>query len=431
MPTAPPAQPASSSPALRAVPRAWRDACAAGEPIAAVAALFDPAAVRARAAQMLGHARAGRSAHWRVDDAALSTCTDYVLATIGQNYPSLAIPFHSRWRHFQAGGRDRYAQLAQRLTAAGVDAREQARVRFDLAVTSVLLDAGAGARWAFDEDGRRFARSEGLAVASLHAFAAGLFSTDPQSQPLRADAAALRALDPHRLAAAFQVRADNPLVGIDGRAALLARLGQAMQAQPEYFGVQARIGHLVDWCFDHADGGRLHAASLLAALLWSLRDAWPARYRLHGIALGDTWPHPLVDWMPFHKLSQWLTYSLIEPLQDAGLTVTGVDALTGLPEYRNGGLLLDLHVLRAREPGFAAHGHRAGDQAIVEWRALTVALLDEIALRVRAVLRMDAEQLPLARVLEGGTWAAGRRIAHERRADGGPPLMIESDGTIF
>ena len=58
--------------------------------------------------------------------------------------------------------------------------------------------------------------------------------------------------------------------------------------------------------------------------------------------------------MPFHKLSQWLTYSLLEPFEWAGVTVTGLDALTGLPEYRNGGLLLDTGVLRLRDPDWAA-----------------------------------------------------------------------------
>ena len=43
--------------------------------------------------------------------------------------------------------------------------------------------------------------------------------------------------------------------------------------------------------------------------------------------------------MPFHKLSQWLAYSLIEPLEEAGIAVTGLDELTALAEYRNGGLL--------------------------------------------------------------------------------------------
>jgi hypothetical protein len=39
--------------------------------------------------------------------------------------------------------------------------------------------------------------------------------------------------------------------------------------------------------------------------------------------------------------------------------------------------------------------------------------------------------LPLAKVLEGGTWAAGRIIARRLRADGSPPLNVVSDGTVF
>jgi hypothetical protein len=37
----------------------------------------------------------------------------------------------------------------------------------------------------------------------------------------------------------------------------------------------------------------------------------------------------------------------------------------------------------------------------------------------------------LARVLEGGTWAAGRQLAREKRGDGGPPFQIQSDGTVL
>jgi hypothetical protein len=62
---------------------------------------------------------------------------------------------------------------------------------------------------------------------------------------------------------------------------------------------------------------------------------------------------------------------------------------------------------------------------------LTVALLDRIAPLVRERLGVDAASFPLARVLEGGTWAAGRLIAREKRADGGPPFKISSDGTVF
>ena len=66
----------------------------------------------------------------------------------------------------------------------------------------------------------------------------------------------------------------------------------------------------------------------------------------------------------------------------------------------------------------------------MEWRALTVTLLDELAALVRAELGVDAEAMPLACVLEGGTWAAGRRIARQLR-DGAPPFRIDSDGTVF
>ena len=135
--------------------------------------------------------------------------------------------------------------------------------------------------------------------------------------------------------------------------------------------------------------------------------------------------------MPFHKLSQWLAYSLLEPLEEAGLEVTGLDALTGLPEYRNGGLLLDLGVLVPRDPTLATRTLTVDDPVVVEWRAATVVGLDRLAPLVRAALGVAAADFPLARMLEGGTWAAGRRIAGEKRRGGGPPLAIASDGTVF
>ena len=134
--------------------------------------------------------------------------------------------------------------------------------------------------------------------------------------------------------------------------------------------------------------------------------------------------------MPFHKLSQWLTYSLLEPFDWAGVKVTGLGALTGLPEYRNGGLLIDIGILRPVEPDALTRRYTAGDEFIVEWRALTVALLDELAPLVRAQLGATEDAMPLACVLEGGTWAAGRVLANRLRG-GTPPLNIESDGTIF
>src|SRR5205814_10020343 len=173
----------------------------------------------------------------------------------------------------------------------------------DLAVTSVLLDAGAGAAWRYREVGGVYARSEGLAVASFQLFRAGVFSADPQRK-LRADAAALRRLDDGALATGMQVAADNPLVGLAGRAALLRRLGEALAAQPALFGGAGRIGNLFDHLAGQAVNGRLQASAILAAVLRGFGAIWPGRHALAGLALGDTWRHGGVL-VPFHKLSQW------------------------------------------------------------------------------------------------------------------------------
>ena len=129
-----------------------------------------------------------------------------------------------------AGGTSwsRAATAGPRSTAptAWRDAGERARAAFDLAIVSVLLDAGAGPRWTYRDaaSGETVGRSEGLALASLAMFAAGAFSSDPR-RPLRADAAALQSLTGDDLGRHFQVTDANPLAGLDGRADLLRRLG--------------------------------------------------------------------------------------------------------------------------------------------------------------------------------------------------------------
>jgi hypothetical protein len=213
-----------------------------------------------------------------------------------------------------------------------------------------------------------------------------------------------------------------------------------MRERPDLYAIadSPRPGGLFDFLCSRARDGTLPAATILETLLEALGPIWPSRPTLGGVCLGDCWPHPALDghfaeerFVPLHKLSQWLTYSLIEPIEAAGIHVTGVEQLTGLAEYRNGGLFVDMGVLRPRDRANFSSTHDVADPFIVGWRALTVALLDELAPLVRTRLGLAADRFPLPRLLEGGTWAAGRRIASERRADGAPPFHVSSDGTVF
>jgi Protein of unknown function (DUF1688) len=453
-----------------------------------LAALWSPVTIRARCAAIAQAVSDGRSGWFTLDRTQLPELARRVAELTRRRFPDLRVPLHSRWRHFEAGGVDRAAELEAAL--AGRDRLEAARARIDLTVISVLLDAGAGPDWRYDEskaahvdplalpahrqrrdellamldrasgqaagppaheDGtpdaaapaasaQRWGRSEGLAIATFRAFMGGTFS-QAEDDPLRVDARVLTRLDAAALRAVFQGGPSNPLTGLEGRAELLRRLGAVLEASAAVPGRLPRPCDLFDrWLLDDAP---VHAGELLSLLAAAWAPIWLSGSRVLGLPAGDVWPHawaasessqgadrPTGGWVPFHKLTQWLVYSLVEPLQAAGLQVIGLESLTGLPEYRNGGLLLDGGVIVPRDPRDLARSWPVGHEWVVEWRALTVHLLDELAVQVREQLGLDAEQLPLAAVLEGGTWAAGRELAHSLRG-GPPPVRIESDGTVF
>lgn len=110
----------------------------------------------------------------------------------------------------------------------------------------------------------------------------------------------------------------------------------------------------------------------------------------------------------------------------------GSELLTGLPEYRNGGLLIDTGLLTLK-PEDAKRGleqyqknaqlkgqpnmevvplFTVDDDVIVEWRAITVGFLDELLSEVNTLLGLTgSDQLSLAQMLEAGTWKVHRATA--------------------
>ncbi|KAI1340739.1 DUF1688-domain-containing protein [Xylariaceae sp. FL0016] len=429
--------------------------------------------------------------HFDVDLSKFPDVVTFVCRIIKRDYdaPFTSIPGHGRYQHFSVGGRDRIANLLSTFPE-NVDSSEKCRRLIDLFLVSVLLDAGAGTTWSFKsaENGRIYRRSEGLAIASLEMFKTGIFSSDP-SNKFQVDKDGLRALTVDQLAKGMQSRPGNEVAGLEGRAQLLLRLGDALAEKTEFFGTNGRPGNMVDYLLAHPTTQASSTPIVILPVLWNvlmtgLSSIWPAsRTAIDGISLGDAWPcssmpspsqspssptfspfphsspgastAPWESILPFHKLTQWLTYSLMQPMTSLlKIQFAGTELLTGLPEYRNGGLFIDLGVLtlkandmerglqnytdycrRTGEKGIeVAPMFEPSDDVVVEWRGVTVGFLDRLCVEVNAALRNELQggELSLAQLLEAGSWKGGREIAEVSRPNTKePPILIDSDGTVF
>lgn len=387
---------------------------------------LSPKAIRETTAKVFDNVKNGQGL-FRYDESQLDSVSDFVVSVIKDNYPTLEIPYHSRWGHFKVGQNPRLETFLSGLEFS--DPLEKARVQFDLVIPSVLLDAGAGKDWKYQEadSGEVFNRSEGLGVASFYMFTEGAFSSQGLQQ---SDQEGLAKVTPQLVAQYFQVSESNPLVGLEGRAQLVNSLSQALNNK-EIF-KSNRLGSMVDYLVEK-HGKQIPAESILEAVIKGFGSIWPGRIVLDEINLGDAWKYSLLsnEVVVFHKLSQWLTYSLFEPLESIGCVITNANNLTGLAEYRNGGLLVDKGLIALKDPSLYDVAHEPSSDLIIEWRALTVQILDLIANKVRQKLSLSESDFPLAKILEGGTWHAGRRAAKEKRPTGEPPIRIKSDGTVF
>jgi GTP cyclohydrolase II len=392
------------------------------------------ATIREQCCKIYALATRNHLGHVLLDESKIPAAVDYVATVIKDTYPTLDIPMHSRLRHFKT------SIYKRMIDSWPQDKLERCRRLVDLGTVSVLLDAGAGPKWKYicPWDGAVSNRSEGLAQASLDMFMDGCFSSDP-AMKCRVNSVGLTNLKLDTLKRGFQVHGDNVVTGLEGRLGLLHRLGEALESNPEYFGPMEmfRPGNVVDHVLRSVRDGKVSVNVLWAALIKGYVNIWPS-HTTTGLRRGDVWVHskiknpsvPGSDLVPFHKLTQWLCYSLIEVMEtQLGIVFTDVDQMTALAEYRNGGLLFDLGVLKLRDPRMQTFGVHVGSELVVEWRALTVVLMDKIANELRK--KLDKPNMPLSQILEGGTWRAGRKAAFSLRSDGSPPIVVESDGTVF
>jgi len=395
--------------------------------------LQDLRTIRKQCSRIYELAEQGSLKYFHLNLEKLPIAVTRVVDSINDLYPTLKIPYHSRLRHF---GEKRMEALQKKWIY--VDNTERTRRVIDLVTVSVLLDAGAGPTWKYvGMDGVVYNRSEGIAVATYEMFVRGIFSSDPACK-CRVNAMGIGQLTLEHFVQGFQISDSNRMVGLKGRYELIKRLGKVMTENIEIFGGEIqRPGNLLDYVRAKVDTKNEVSLERLWKGILALEPIFPEH--LSGVRRGDVWCHsslniigkPGSDLVPFHKLSQWLAMSIFEPMEICGIKFTNVELFTCLAEYRNGGLLIDTGVLELKNKGMANRQNDPGSELIVEWRAMTVCLIDLLAEKVRKLLGKTKEELPLMKVLEGGTWRAGRIIARELREDGRSPINFRSKGTVF
>ncbi|XP_014561147.1 hypothetical protein COCVIDRAFT_87490 [Bipolaris victoriae FI3] len=424
--------------------------------------LLSLSAVRDRSKIVGEAAAAGKLSHFDVHEERLGDAADYVTSVIKRDYgPDKfhTIPPHGRWQHFEVGNVPRISTLLEEWKKEGSDDLEVTRRLIDLFFVSVLLDAGAGDHWRYVEPGteREYERSEGIAVASLYMFKSLSFAAAKNEKQPIVDGKGLQDLKTEELASGFQITDKNPMLGVESRANLLRSLGKSLLSHPEVFGQEGRPGNVVDFMKKNSsDSSTLDVLVFWDILQQLLIPIWPQdRTNVSGQPLGDAWPLSTLKTQsssssadetefiqPFHKLTQWLAYSLMVPFtRILSLQWKNASSLTALPEYRNGGLFVDLGVLtlkpaslergiKASSDGTGLPAFSAGDDVIVEWRAMTLVLVDKLYKLV--LQRMEGVDLSMAQLLEAGTWKSGREVAKEKRpTTKSSPIIILSDGTVF
>lgn len=373
------------------------------------------------------------------------------------------IPPHGRWQHINASNIDRMGKLIKEWRDKNFSENEICKKIIDLFVFSVLIDAGAGTSWSYHEESSNttIGRSEGLAVASVNIFCQGKLSDDPEDDPYKVNGSSLTSWTLADFNKNFQISSENVIDGLEGRLNLIKSLGNALCSNKEIFGPDSRPGNIIDYLYINRlkdyQTPTVDLSQVWDALMTGLVSIWPkGRLTLAGNPLGDAWncdsiPNVTNNIVTFHKLTQWLCYSLLIPLKSYGykFDILNADLQTGLPEYRNGGLFVDFGVITLKNETLERglnnskninFGNKDGickipsyepqDGVIVEWRCLIIGLLDYILPLVNDKLGYNLE---LCQLIEAGSWKGGRVIAMRKRPElnGGPPINLISDGTVF
>ncbi len=403
-------------------------------PVSPAISLLSGKAVLQRSKDVLVQARSGDLASLSIDESAIAGTVQLVRREIEATYPDYQLPPWSYWRRLETGGHDRWGMLAGAREFETADA--MIRSAADLVVLIAVARQNFRQGWSFEEalSGGRFDGADGTALAVFGMFAAGAFSSAP-ADPLRADAHALVRMEPEEIAAGFQMEQTADETQLLHLATMFKRLGEVMAMRPDLFEHEGetRPGSLLARIAAENRDQTVSSGLLVERYLEGLTAIWDGGAVLDDVILGDVWAHDGIcrtstpkAFMPFHLPVLEIVHSLVEPLAWAGYMTSDLDRLPGLASLEHCALFIATGVIRLNEDDNVAPLHAA-----IELRAVTLGLLEEIADRLRSELEVDADTLPLICIQQGGTVAAGSKIAMENPAVWEKASKILSAGGVF
>ena len=391
--------------------------------MAAVEHLHRLDVIRERAWMLLAAAERGQSDHFVPSAEAIGTVAVALADSIraddaavkGTAPPPLANLWHGMRRH-QPGA---LAALGDAL--AGGDGLERARSGADLAalhriIEPIGLDASSPAL-----------------DALVRHFAAGGWSG-------RAGAVALDAPGIRRaLAGDGAVAIPDALMAKlaeGGRRQRLEQLAAGLERAPDQLGLDGRFGSLLEGLVAESAGsggigdstGQIPAQLLVDRLAPLIDPITASTVRIGGSLAGDVWRHPLAwaedrsrELVPFHSLLLALVLDLVEPLEEASAPLADLDQLPVPADRVLAAQMLRLGLVRSRHPAVARLRHPPGSDIVVELRALSVALCERLADRLRAELGRTAHDLPVVQIVEPLA-----QLAMKWREAPGPGIAINS-----
>jgi len=378
----------------------------------------------------------GLSPHFLVELDQLPAAIDSLVATAKRDFGGLEnAPAHSQWHHFKFDRCDRLARWAE---STKLSPFERGCAKIDLLFLCEAVDVGGLSKWRYYDPITQTdcSRSEGLAIGLLRMFEQGVFSSDPERR-YSLDAKRLKEISAGDLALGLQCENNNMIDGgVEFRVTRLRTLGECLEAQPWFkVGDSHRPSGIANWILNGPLSQGILAYDLLHIVLNSLGPLWPGEVRAQNAPLGDVWHYPLNEsnetgLVPIHRIAQWITYSLFPPLNEMGVPAGGPSLLSGLAGYRNAGFLVDAGVLRVKEGVDLTAPLSLSSPLVVEWRALTVALIDKVHdLLQKQLGPSGALSLPQ---VHGLMWRSGRELARQRRPDtGAPPITVASHRMPF